>query len=295
MDIMEKKIPFVHHYHWKDVPDVMVERILAEFSWHGVEEFVLNAIFTKRMITEPGVWSRQRRAAYNTGIRFTEAHAPYGQAYDLCCTDRARRNGLVADHKLIMNYAAEAGCRTYTIHIGAAESVHYRTPNEELRPLAVATLEALLPEAEKLGIIVAVENSYERSNTPDEVAYYVEYFDSPWIRCCFDAGHANILAVRPEGRDHAFYCGEMKRAWNNNVEEYPDALGRLAPYIVTCHLHDNDSWGDNHALPGRGNVKWQELIPALKKLPGILSMQAEAKVECAIGEAVKIWSDIIDL
>jgi len=290
---MKKDLPFVYQFYWESIPDSMLGHTLAEFSWNGVEECVFSNILLKRILQEPGLWTKLRRVAFQNNIRYTEAHAPSGQAYDICCTDRARHAGLIADHKLAMAYAAEAGCRTYTIHIGAGESVCYNTPNGVLRPYGVAALEKLAPEAEKLGIIIAVENSYERSNTPDEVVYYIEQLDSPYVRCCFDSGHANILAVRPEGKNPDFYSDEMKRAWQNKVEEYPDALGRLAPYIVTCHLHDNSSYNDDHGLPGSGTIDWVQLMHSLRSLPNIISLQSENRLcnPVAIGKMVKVWRD----
>ena len=57
--------------------------------------------------------------------------------------------------------------------------------------------------------------------------------------------------------------------WDNRI------LEKLLPHIVTCHLHDNDGYGDGHQLPGTGSIDWKTLIPALKNCPRIVSMQNE--------------------
>ncbi len=288
-----KKIPFAYFYSWNTPNDAMIPNIMAEFKWHGVNDLVLGNIFLQKALAEPAFWSALRYHANNQQINLIEAHAPCGQHFDLSCPDKGRRAGMIEDHKRAMGYSADSGSKTYTIHIGAFESIFYHTPNEVIRRYAVDTLEQLLPVAEKLGIIIAVENSFERSNTPDEVLYYIEYFNSPWIKCCYDAGHANIMAPAA-GKLQEKYTAQLKKAWDNNVIEYPDALEKLAPHIVTCHLHDNDGYGDAHAMPGSGTVDWQKIVPALKKCPNLVSMQTEVSTDSiSIGKLVDTFNKII--
>ena len=94
--------------------------------------------------------------------------------------------------------------------------------------------------------------------------------------CCFDAGHAHLMAPAP-GKRRSGYFVEMDWAWGNKIEEYPNAYERLAPHIVTCHLHDNDGYSDAHELPGTGTIDWKTLIPKLKKSPRLISMQTEVR------------------
>ena len=135
-------------------------------------------------------------------------------------------------------------------------------------------LEKLIPAAEKLGIIIAIENSFEPSNTPDEVLYFLNYFNTPVLGCCFDTGHANIMAKTP-GKDPAKYASYMNVCWKNGVVEEADAFGKLAPHIVTCHLHDNHGQYDDHDLPGNGNIDWQHVMPTLARAPKLQCIQNE--------------------
>ena len=200
---------------------------------------------------------------------------------------------MIDDHKRAMNYCAESGCKTYTVHMGAFESVFYQTPNDVLRPLVLDSLENLLPLAEKLDLVIALENSYERSNTPVEVAYYIEHFNSPFIQCCLDVGHANLMAPAP-GKKREKYFQEMDWAWGEKIDEYEGAYQRLAPYIVTCHLHDNDGYSDAHRLPGEGTIDWADLIPKIKRCPHLISMQTEVTTTgIAIGKLVETFNKIM--
>lgn len=289
----DKKIPFAYYYSWDNVNDNMIPNIMAEFKWNGVDDLVLGNKFLQRALAEPAFWSALRYHTHMQKINLIEAHAPHGQQYDLSCPDRGRRDGMISDHITAMGYSADSGSKTYTLHIGAFESIFYHTPNEVIRKYAIDTLEKLLPYAEKYNLIIAVENSYERSNTPDEVLYYIDYFKSPWIQCCFDVGHANIMAPAP-GKMQEKYSASLKLAWDNNIVEYPDALEKLAPHIVTCHMHDNSGYGDEHSLPGTGTVNWEKIISGIKKCPNLVSMQTEVTTSSIpIGKLVDTFRKLV--
>lgn len=269
-----KEIPLSHFFPWKKINDDFVTNILCEFADNGAESVVLTDEWGKRLVKEPGFYTTLLGWLRESGMKIFECHGLWSIAYDLNITDRPRRRAMIEEHKLCMEYAADLGCRTYVMHIGAFDCYYKDTSLEEMRRLAVESLEKLIPAAEKLGIIIAIENSFEPSNTPDEVLYFLNYFNTPVLGCCFDTGHANIMA-KTSGKDPAKYASYMNVCWKNGVVEEADAFGKLAPHIVTCHLHDNDGYGDAHNLPGTGTIDWKMLIPALKNCPRIVSMQNE--------------------
>ena len=270
-----EKIPLAYYFSWGKVSDDMLPYILQEFKDNGAENMVFGHEWLTRILHDPLFFSHLRKHAYDIGLNVIAPHAPWGQPFDLCCIDRARRPKLIEDHKTAMAYAAEMGAKTYTMHVGAFESVFYKTPNSELLKLSLDSLEKLLPRAEELGIVIAVENSYERSNTAEEAVYYASYFDSPWIGCCFDCGHANMM--EPAGKIREKYFSEMDDAWGEDIEYCENSLDKMLPYIVTCHLHDNSGYGDDHALPGTGTIDWKPLIAKIKTAPRLISMQTEVR------------------
>jgi len=264
------------YYSWQFVPDAMIPNIMAEFRENGVRHLVFSHIWLQRLMTEPDFLPKLRQMTHDQDITLAECHGLWGRGKDLNCVDPDRRPAMIADHLRAMRIAADNNCKTYTVHLGAFESVTAKTPNDILRPLAINTLEAIIPEAEKLDLIIALENSYERSNTPDEVVFLIEYFQSKTLGCCFDVGHANLMAPAP-GKKREKYFSEMDAAWGDVIEEYPNALERLAPHIVTVHMHDNNGYEDSHNLPGTGTVSWDDLIDKLKNLPRLLTLQTETR------------------
>ncbi|MBR2345203.1 MAG: sugar phosphate isomerase/epimerase [Lentisphaeria bacterium] len=273
-----KNLVFSHFFPLEYVSDNMLPSIFAEFRDNGVKNLVFTDCMIKRILKDPAYFGLLKRICFNTGIKLVEMHSPFGECYDLACSTAARRPGMIQDHITSMRYAAECGSRTYTIHIGAHDNVYLKVPNEVVRPLALAALEQLIPEAEKLGIVIAVENAFERCNNPDEVMYYVEAVDHPNVGCCFDSGHANIMEDFP-GKRQEQYGPHMHNVWLGDVVQFANAFERMAPRMATCHLHDNDGFSDQHLLPGQGRSDWKVLADKLlNHAPQLLSIQSEVNV-----------------
>ena len=109
---MKKENSLFYYYSWQYVPDVMIPNIFAEFKANGVEHLVFSHIWATRLLREPSFFAPLMTMARKAGIRLGAVHAPWGAAFDLNCSDTARRKGLIEDHKTAMAYAADAGCRT---------------------------------------------------------------------------------------------------------------------------------------------------------------------------------------
>ena len=84
-----------------------------------------------------------------------------------------------------MGYCADSGCKSHHAHWGHLKALFYQTPirNPASR---VGFVDAVAADGGKVGADHCMENSYERSNTPDEVLYYVEHFirrsrDAVWM------------------------------------------------------------------------------------------------------------------
>ena len=284
---------FSHFVDWYRIPDEILKSQLKEAKENGVENLVFIDPWICRILRNPqdfGFFKHELLGKFN----FFDMHAPYGECYDLACASQGRRDDVVKDHIRAMGYAADFGCKTYTIHIGAFDSVFFHKPNEEIRPLAVETLEKLIPAAEKYGIILAVENAFERSNTPEEVMYYVNYFNHPNVKCCFDSGHALIMDPHPGNGSYDSYMTDT--VWSGKVEIFADAFEVMAPAMVTCHLHDNAGYSDQHLPPGEGVEKWDVLSDKLlNKAPQLLSIQSEAVIfgkGFALADVVKRYRKI---
>lgn len=275
----ESQLQFSYYFDWHHCPDQLLNSEFAQCRDLGIKKLVFVDKWIERLLQEPKFAAVLKLAAQSGNISFGDMHAPFGECFDLAAAGCERRNDMIKDHIRALGYASDFGCRTYTIHIGAFDSVFFATPNDDIRKLAVDSLEKLIPYAEKYDIAIAVENAFECSNTPHEVMYYVNYFNHRLVGCCFDNGHANIMAATP-GKDRNLYSSYMRNTvWGGEVELCDNAFELMAPRIFTCHLHDNNGYSDQHSVPGNGNVNWEELAEKLlNHAPQLISLQTEAKV-----------------
>lgn len=250
---------------------------IKEIREGGIEYLTLDERVLLKIVEEPAFGEFFRDTLRQTGMKIFDVHGLCGVKYDLDIdSGKEAVAHMIATHIKCLHYAASLGAKTYTVHMGAV--VWNRTPGglslEEVRQNTIAAFEKLLPEAEKTGMILCGENSYEPVNTPDEAVFYARYFASPFLGCCFDSGHANMM--RKNGKKPEDYSETFRQIIWRNALTFEDApIEKMAPYIVTCHLHDNNGLEDFHYLPGAGNTQWDSVMEQLKKCPRLVSLQNE--------------------
>jgi len=107
-------------------------------------------------------------------------------------------------------------------------------------------VEALIPEAEKCGVVIALENVWNNLWVkPEFFAAFVKSFDSPWVKAYLDLGNHVKYAPTP--------------AWI-------DALGA---HIAKCHVKDfrlkPDGKGGDFVDPRDGSNDWPAIRTALDR------------------------------
>lgn len=289
----DNRINVSHFYDFGKLPKNMVGDLMAEFVWNGVSHITLSSSDCRKMLEDPAFSTSLFWFAQQTGIAFVDAHAPFGQFFDLDLLEPLRRKEMIKEHSYLLERLGHYGIKTYTLHVGA--SPWCATPPAvelpELRKNTLEALEELLPAAEKAGITLCVENSFEPVNSAKEVLYYIKHFDHKNLRCCFDSGHANIMAKA--NKDLSRYADSFKEiVWRNSLQLDDEEFNKLAPYIVTCHLHDNDGYNDAHTLPGTGTINWDTLMEDLfTKCPLLQSIQNESSfgAKSCIGKSAAVF------
>ncbi len=265
-------------YNWSvlaEDPEAFRSRV-REFIDNGARRFVIPDGLLLKMVRDPEKKKFLHQVCDELDVEFSSVHGMDGNDFDLNIPTPERRSDMFAEHIKGMEIAAEFGCKTYTVHVGAAFYCYKHIPLTTLRPLALETLEKLLPAAEKLGIIVAVENSFEMPNSAKEVMGLVNHFAGhPAIGACYDTGHANCMASAP-GKDKSKYEPYFNTCWwEDGVIWEDNALELMQPQVVTCHIHDNNGYGDLHSMPFDGTIDWRELMPKLFACPRMIDYQTE--------------------
>ncbi len=255
-----------------DIARLRRER-MEEFAAAGAKHLVLSTEFICKIMLDHRLAGQLCQDMAACGLSFADAHSPFGGVLDLNCPDPCFRQQMLARHKLAIQIAASLEVKTITIHPGS-DRFFPEIPLEKHLDLMRNALENILPEAEKAGVIVCIENSMSRAACPKQVVKLKKEFPTPWLGLCYDSGHAHQLDA---GR--RFQESAIRKFWNIVGVDEPEwddqILEEMLPEIVNCHLHDNDGSADSHNIPGKGTIDWQEVIPALKKAPKLQVIQCE--------------------
>ncbi len=244
-----------------------IARLVAEFAAAGAQKFVLSHSWCRKSLTDPAFAHDCPRAVRKAGLAFQDAHAPYGAEWDL--------NGSHAEiesHRRLIGLCAENGVRTYTIHIGPP---YGGQSAQEAVARSCRAIERILPAAEEAGVVIACENIYYPTTTSDCLLAVLRAFESPYLRFCYDSGHANLMT---NGVRDGTLCDWVEAPWlKAEVSPQVDDFTALWAYLARCHLHDNGAVGDDHNLPGAPGctIDWPALGKRLLEAPGLISMQTE--------------------
>lgn len=245
---------------------------LREFADNGAKNLTLSEPVISKIMGDHTFAAAIRNEMAECGLTFVDAHAPFGGVLDMNCPDMDFRPQMLLRHKLALEICASFGIGTITIHPGS-DRFFPEIPLEKHWDLMRDALDKLLPEAERLGIAVAIENSMSRAASPSAVVMLKSEYPTDTLGLCFDSGHANVL---DHGRNYS--SGMAYDFWRKVgcEPEWDDRIiEKMLPQMISCHLHDNDGSTDSHSLPGCGNVDWKKIVPLLKRAPRLMVVQSE--------------------
>lgn len=264
-------VPLTFHHSWKKYDERQRLTVMREFVADGARHLVLSDSLLKMMGQDYLLAGVLRQQIEDAGVRFVDAHAPYSALGDLFIPDERDHKEMIARQKLNLLLVSEMGVDTCTFHVG---SKYYENHTiDEHREALFRSLDELLPLAEELNVTICLENLVRPLSTADDLISYMKKYDSPRLGVCLDVGHANL---KEKGEKHpdsivnnAWAVAGLSVRWEKNIAE------RLQPYIVNCHVHDNSGVGDDHDLPGTGDIDWRRIVPILLNAPRIKNIQSE--------------------
>ncbi len=193
---------------------------------------------------------------------FDSVHGRFGNDFDPSSLDEVVRQRTVEAAEEDAGFARGLGGSIVIIHpsckipkdlgFDIAERGSWGDAVEaERRPMLMQSMEEMAGIGEELEVLFAVEN------VPGKLWYgcdsvqlgeMIRRVDSPFVRMCFDVGHAHVEA------DRYGSCAEQ--------------LARCLDVVSYFHVHDNDGKRDSHEAPGDGTVDWNELSRVMKDANG---------------------------
>ena len=175
--------------------------------------------------------------------------------------------------KTWLRVAADTGAPVARIFGGSIPSDQRHDPATRAggKQKVLDGIAAVLPDAEKLGVIMAIENHGGLPCTAEEQIAVIEHFGSPFLRATIDVG--NYMACGQEGHE---------------------ATAKVAPYCAYVHLKDNDKvptdatpwgWSVQASTVGEGVVDLAACIASLKDAgyDGYVGLEFEGKEDETTG------------
>ncbi len=189
------------------------------------------------------------------GVRPASLHAPLypdvrtykkDRWYSLSSVEEAHRLESVDATAAASNWLARNGGGTVVLHTSF--------PSEQWYPHRFGAFLSSLNElidAVPGNIRFAVENTPVDSGQVGVILDIVDRYPADRVGVCLDLGHANIQ------------------------ENAPAAVRSAGPRLIHVHASDNSAAHDEHLVPGRGSIPWEDVFAALREVgfPGAFTVE----------------------
>ncbi|MGB0991568.1 MAG: sugar phosphate isomerase/epimerase family protein [Akkermansiaceae bacterium] len=148
---------------------------------------------------------------------------------------------------------------------------------EKIAPLyyqrAIDTLETLVEKAEELQIPLAVESRSRFEDVPSEsemILLQDHFKDNPWVGYWHDFGHVQL---------------------KNNIGllEHDQWLGKMAPHLIGCHVHDVYWPERDHRVPLTGELDFKKLLRHVTPTKPLVWELSPTRKTAQIQEALHVW------
>ena len=216
-------------------------KLIAEAGFthlHWCHQWNTDFLYSKYEIAEIAKWLK----TYN--LKLLDIHGSTGMEKLWFATEEYRRKSGV---ELVLNrarmFAELEGQGGLIMHIPAYKSTMSAEERSKIPPAVEAlkrSLDDLLPELEKLNVVIAAENGF--SDTFEVIYDLMQTYDAKYLGITYDSGHGNIREAKGL-----------------------DLLEKVKDRIQVLHLNDNDTTGDLHQPPRYGTVDWERMTDILAK------------------------------
>lgn len=252
---------------------------MRELADLGETHLVLTSKLLQEGASDPAYLMAFDQAMKSFGLTFTDCHAFWGTWSDPGMPLDEWKEILLLRHRMAFRFCERYGVTTMAFHTGNTFNSLFGKglKLEDYYRALTASLDILLPEAEKCGVIIALENQWTPLNHSSVLLKIMEMYRSPHLGLCYDSGHGNLMEKGMQ------FPGQtcVPPIWNDlgaPVEWETDLAEKFSPWMVNCHLHDNNGISDEHKLPGEGTLDWGRIMSVLRGSPRLQCIQNEAKL-----------------
>ena len=290
-------IPLTFCYPWLKVDREKQKQIMFEFAENGVKHLVLTTGLLEAGMHDTSHLLTFSKDMQEYGLRFTDSHAFWGYWSDPGIPVPEWKEVMLLRHRIAFQFCNRFGVKTMAFHTGTTNSSIYgkNLTLDDYYNSLIASLEILLPEAERSDVIIALENQWTPLNHSSVLLKVIEYFNSPYLGLCYDSGHGNLAEKGPSLPGETI----VPILWDDlgvPVQWEENLLEKFAPHLVNCHLHDNNGIQDSHQQPGNGTIDWDRIREVLKKAPRLQSIQNESAIgDLSVAEYCRIFQNMFNM
>lgn len=185
-----------------------------------------------------------RKYADEIGIVCNQTHAPYPTAW---VGDEPYNEDVFKLLVESLEITAIMGAKVCVLH-----PCNDYTPKENVENVYIK----LLPYAKKFGVLVGVENMWNwdrvrnialpaACSSAENFKAHMDLLPEEYFCACVDTGHAEMGGLATSAYD---------------------MIKTLGKRVKALHVHDNDLFNDDHALPYLGKIDFEKIYQALNEI-----------------------------
>jgi len=214
-------------------------QLLSEHGWRAFEASTEHLVRIELDQHPDERIAQARQCLVDLDLDMPQAHALL-QA-DVADPDPDRRGQDIDRLAHHIRLAAQLGVQVVVMHPGGRQAATTCAERDRVKALNVEAFRRLGDVAGEHGVQIGLENLMRRgASTPYDMLDLLAAIDHPAIGITLDTSHANVVGL-----------------------ELPTVIREFGPYLIATHISDNDGSGDQHLVPGNGNIDWAPVMEAL--------------------------------
>lgn len=181
-----------------------------------------------------------------------------------------------------VDLAACLGAREIVLHLYVPHLTIRKQPEVKARFYAQVkkSLDELYPYCIEKGVRICLENLFDMPSDDvlEQWDMLLGMYPKEFLGICLDTGHGYM-------------------SWGDRL---PEIIRKYGDRLFAVHIHDNCGTVDFHLIPGQGQIRWQQLMGALKEsayeLPLLMELNSYGDdTENFLKEARKAGQELMKL
>jgi sugar phosphate isomerase/epimerase len=218
-----------------------------------------------------------QRLLQTTTIKSHSCHAPFTH---LDLSDPRRCQPAVRALRKTIVFCHQLNCPALTLHISASPGVKTKAALKQAKECAIDSLGTIISVAREHRVEILLENLVPRAQylrlgaEIEDLIDIGEALHGQGVGICIDTGHSIL-----------------------NHHDPSEDIRKAGCWLRSLHINDNNGLEDLHMVPGRGVIRWAQVLHALHDIryDGVFMLEIEGRspIETTIRAAVDYTTDLI--